>query len=260
MARSTQLWRASHGTDRLPTPARRPDYPPGVWQLLRAHVPPLPAGAPPPTCVVAAADRSKADQLAAATGFAAWPLLLGHKGEPGHLSSSAAGRCCLEQAAAAAVNMQVAPACAAAKAAATAVPPARPLQGADVFCFAGSLHLVDTHAALQARAASVCFVTKIRRQSSAWPYTALARQLGRCSLLAKCHICVPTTLLPSLGTGRPPPPAPQRPAAGTVHRPQLELPLCAGAGGAAGGGGAGWVAVQGRSSGLSEGRSWWRRP
>ncbi|KAI7841617.1 hypothetical protein COHA_004787 [Chlorella ohadii] len=150
MARSTQLWRASHGTDRLPTPARRPDYPPGVWQLLRAHVPPLPAGAPPPTCVVAAADRSKADQLAAATGFVAWPLLLGHKGEAGHLSSSAAGHCCLEQAAAAAVNMQVAPACAAAKAAATAVPPARPLQGADVFCFAGSLHLVDTHAALQA--------------------------------------------------------------------------------------------------------------
>lgn len=129
----------------------RPDYPPGVWQLLRAYVPPAQPGAPPPTCLVAASDRSKADQLAAATGFAAWPLLLGHSGEAGRLSSSANGRCCLEQAAAAAAaaDAQLAPPCAAAQAAATAIPPARPLPGADAFCFAGSLHLVDTHAALQ---------------------------------------------------------------------------------------------------------------
>lgn len=143
-----------------PSPLGRPAYPAGVWQLLRAHVPPLQPGAPPPTCLVAASERSKADQLAAATSFAAWPLLLGHPGEAGRLNSSANGRCCLEQAAAAgaAANAQLSPTCAAAQAAATAMQPSRPLPGADVFCFAGSLHLVNTHAALQVVLTLECVV------------------------------------------------------------------------------------------------------
>lgn len=133
-------------------------------------MPALQPGAPQPTCLVAASERSKADQLAAATGFAAWPLLLGHPGEAGRLNGSVNGRCCLEQAAAAAAaaNAQPSPTCAAAQAPATAVPPARPLPGADVFCFAGSLHLVNTHAALQVGRNAECAVVWHSRVEQSW--------------------------------------------------------------------------------------------
>lgn len=99
-----------------------------MFHLLRSF---FPTGWQPrqPSCVAVAQDGGKAAQLAAATGFAVSPVLLHATGEVA--DGGASRRCCLA----------AMPGAAAAQ--------ARPWNGADLMVFADSMHLVDTHRALQ---------------------------------------------------------------------------------------------------------------